>query len=189
MGNDCGNGMMDVIEIKRDWDKVKRQKITRFLTKRYYGLWPSLAIWGVALAVLVAGMQIVDHLLPYRYQQHNWLTAMAPMYFAFLAMAILNGIWKNRLFREISQAPIRRKNRSVFLSRHGISDFGTPRENELVWDYITEVVPYKNLVLLLLSPVEYIPLQMDGLPDGMARESLLEQIEKWRSGSTLDNLG
>ena len=181
--------MTDVIEIKRDWGKIKRQKITRFLTKRYYGLWPGLAIWGVALAVLVGGMQIVDHLLPNRYQQHNWLAAMAPMYFAFLAMTILNGIWKKRLFREISQAPLRRKNRSVFLSKYGVSDFGPPHENDLIWDYITEVVPYKNLVLLLLSPVEYIPLQMDGLPDEMTRESLLEQIEKWRNTSTLDNHG
>ncbi|WP_457649288.1 hypothetical protein [Profundibacter sp.] len=181
--------MTDAIEIKRDWDKVKRPKITRFLTKRYFGLWPSIAIWSVALAVLVAGMQIVDHLLPYRYQQHNWLAAMAPMYFAFLAMTILNGIWRKCLFRKISQAPIRRKNRSVFLSEYGVSDFGPPRKNELTWDYITEVVPYKNLILLLLSPVEYIPLELDGLPDGMTRESLLEQIEKWRKASTLDNLG
>ncbi len=178
--------MTDVIEIKRDWGKIKRPQIARFLTRRYYRLWPSLAIWGVALAVLMGGMQIVDHLLPNRYQQHNWLAAIAPMYFAFLAMTILNGIWKKRLFHEITQAPLRRKNRAVFLSKYGVSDFGPPQENNLIWDYITEVVPYKNLVLLLLSPVEYIPLQMDGLPDGMTRESLLEQIEKWRNTSTLN---
>jgi hypothetical protein len=141
----------------------------------------------VALLVLAGGMLIVDHLLPYRNQQRNWLAAVAPMYFAYLAMTILNGIWKKRLFREISQSPFRRKNRSVFLSKHGVSDFGPPHKNGLIWDYITEVVPYKNLVLLLLSPVEYIPLQMDGLPDGMTRESLLYQIGKWRNTSTLDN--
>jgi hypothetical protein len=45
--------------------------------------------------VLAGGMLIVDHLLPYRNQQRNWLAAVAPMYFAYLAMTILNGIWKN----------------------------------------------------------------------------------------------
>jgi hypothetical protein len=32
--------MTDVIEIKRDWSKIRRLLITRFLTRRYYGLWP-----------------------------------------------------------------------------------------------------------------------------------------------------
>jgi len=181
--------MTDVIEIQRDWGELDRPKINRFLTKRYYGLWPGIVIWGVALFVLVAGILTVDHLLPHRFQQRNWLAAMAPIYFAFLAMTILNTLWKKRLFQDLIETPLRRNNRSVFLSENGVSDFGPPQENDLVWSYITDVVPYKNLVLLLLSPVEYIPLQMDGLPDGMTRESLLEQIEKWRNVSTLDNLG
>ena len=172
---------MSVIEIKRDWGAINRPKINRFLTKRYYGLWPGIVIWGVALLVLVAGILTVDHLLPHRFQQRNWLAVMAPMYFAFLAMTILNSLWKKRLFRQLEEAPLRSNNRSVFLSEHGVSDFGPPQENGLIWDYITDVVPYKGLVLLLLSPVEYIPLQMDGLPVGMTRESLLEQIAKWRT--------
>ena len=181
--------MTDVIEIKRDWGKIDRAVITHYLTRRYFGLWPSLTIWGLALLVLIGGIYIADQTLPDRYQRHNWIGTLVPLYFAYLAISIMNSIWKKRLFREISQAPLRRKNRSVFLSKYGVSDFGPPHENDLTWDYITEVVPYKNLVLLLLSPVEYIPLEMDSLPDGMTRESLLEQIEKWRSGSTLDNLG
>ena len=172
---------MSVIEIKRDWGSINRPKINRFLTKRYYGVWPSIVIWGVALLVLVAGILTVDHLLPHRFQQRNWLAAMAPMYFAFLAMTILNSLWKKRLLRSMEEAPLRSNNRSVFLSEHGVSDFGPPHEDGLIWDYITDVVPYNNLVLLLLSPVEYIPLQMDGLPEGMTREAFLDQIAKWRT--------
>ena len=177
---------MSVIEIKRDWGTINRPKISRFLTKRYYGLWPGITIWGIALLVLVAGILTVDYLLPHRFQQRNWLAAMAPMYFALLAMAILNSVWKKRIFHDLNEAPVRSSNRSVFLSEHGVSDFGPPQKQGMTWDYITDVVPYNNLVLLLLSPVEYIPLQMDSLPDEMTREALLEQIAKWRGVSWPD---
>ena len=179
--------MIDEVEIKRDWDKIKHAEISHVLTERFFGPKPGVFEWLRIFAVMLATILVIDRFLPYQVQPRNWIIGIAPVLFVILIELSLKSFRARRLLRAITNAPIRRKNRSVFLSRHGISDFGTPRENELVWDYITEVVPYKNLVLLLLSPVEYIPLQMDGLPDGMARESLLEQIEKWRNPPTLDN--
>jgi hypothetical protein len=51
------------------------------------------------------------------------------------------------------------------------------------WDCVIDVVQYRDLMLLLLSPVEYIPFPISDLPDGLAIDALLKQIEDWRAAT------
>ena len=171
---------MSEIVIKRDWGEINRAGIARFLNSRFYGRWPRIIILGVALMVLVAGILAAEFLLPRRHVPPNWTVAFAPLYFAVVAAVLLNARWRRRLYRALNDAPIRRENLPVRLSRQGISDTGMAPETAMPWRFVTGVVEYRDMVLLLLSPTEYIPLPDSGLPDGLGRAGLLEQIGKWR---------
>jgi len=83
----------------------------------------------------------------------------------------------------MAAAPIRTKCEFLYLSEYGVSDYGPPQKGNMSWDYVIDVVQYRDLMLLLLSPVEYIPFPISDLPDGLAIDALLKQIEDWRAAT------
>jgi len=175
---------MDVIEVKRDWSKINRGLIGGFLTRRYYGY--GAIFIGISTALIV--FSILAFAISYSYPQSigplNWLIGSIPLYFTLIAILISNRFWRKKLVMDLNRAPVRTKTKVVYLSEHGLSDFSIPHKNEMTWDYITNVVEYKDVVLLLLSPIEFIPLPDSGLPTGMTRAALLDQIAEWRKAAS-----
>ncbi|MCF6234341.1 MAG: YcxB family protein [Rhodobacteraceae bacterium] len=174
---------MNAIEIKRDrGDRgdTDDARIARYLAARFYGRWSSILILGAAMVVVLAGILAVEFLLPRGHVPPNWLVAFAPLSFAVFAGAWLNTRRRNKLRRALNDAPIRRESRSVILSDLGIADIATVPGAAMPWRFVTGVVEYRDMVLLLLSPTEYIPLPVSGLPDGLDRAALLQQIAEWR---------
>lgn len=172
---------MSTIEIKRDWTEVNRPAIARYLTSRFYGRWPRIIVLGVAMLAVLTGILAAELLLPRQYVPPNWLVAFAPLSLAVFVGSWLNTRWRNKLYRALNAAPIRRDNPGVRLSEHGISEPGLSSAAVLPWRFVTEVLGYKDMVLLLVSPTEYIVLPDSGLPDGLSRSALLQQIARWRA--------
>ena len=174
---------MSVIEIRRDWSKINRSKINKFLARRFYGWWPIVTITLLLAIILSAGVLGIQYFLPARYYPKSWLAAFVLFYFVAIALSILNGFWKKKLLARMAAAPIRTKCKSLYLSEYGLSDYGPPQEGNMSWDYVIDVVQHRDLVLLLLSPVEYIPFPINDLPDGLTSDALLKQIEDWRAAT------
>jgi len=174
---------MSVIEIKRDWSKINRPKINRFLARRFYGWWPAVTITLLLAIILTVGILGIQYFLPEKYYPQDWLAAFVLFYFMAIALSMLNGFWKKKLLRNMAAAPIRTKCESLFLSEYGVSDYGPPQKGNMSWDYVIDVVQHRDLVLLLLSPMEYIPFPISSLPDGLTSDALLKQIEDWRAAT------
>ena len=174
---------MSAIEIKRDRGEIDDAGIARYLASRFHGRWSRILVLGAAMVVMLAGILAVEFLLPRQDVPPNWLVAFTPLSFAVFAGAWLNTRRRNKLRRALNNTPIRRESRSVILSEQGISDIATMPGAALPWRFVTGVLEYRNMVLLLLSPIEYIPLPVSGLPDGLDRAALLDQIAEWRKAA------
>ncbi len=175
---------MSAIEIRRDWSRIDHAAIARFLARRFYGPVPRILVMVAGVAAFGAGLLLARALHPASFVHARWVAGLVPVSFMLASVHFLNGIWRRKLSRAVVGAPFRRENRKVILSARGICEFGPNDGSALNWRHVSDVVPYgKDTVLLLLSPLEYIPLQMDGLPPGVSRDALLERIAGWRSAA------
>ena len=171
---------MDKIEVYCDWSKIPRQKYSRFLAKRFYGWVPRILIPIAAIITVVISILAIHKFANPRDIPKSWAIAIIPFYFGFMVVYLMNSYWKRRLFKALGTAPIRQLNRPVFLSKHGISNSGFNDDYPVGWQLITDVVETKDTTLLLISPIEYFPIPDSGLPAGLTRATLLNEITKWR---------
>lgn len=171
---------MDEIEIQCDWSKIPRQKYSNLLAKRFYGWLPQILIpvTGVMTAFLV--ILVLRAIVNPTDLPASWAVAFVPFYLGYIVAKLMNDYWKRRLFKALGSAEIRRQGQSIFLSKHGISISGFDDNYPVGWPVVTEVVETKDTTLLLMSPTEYFPLPDEGLPSGLTRPALLEQIAEWR---------
>ena len=171
---------MDKIEVHCNWSKIPRQKYSRFLAKRFYGWTPRIMIPIAAILTVIICVLAIHKFANPRDIPRSWAIAILPFYFGFMVFSLMNGYWKRRLFKALAAAPIRQLNRPFFLSKNGISNAGFNDDYAVGWRLITDVVETKEATLLMISPIEYFPIPDSGLPEGMTRMALLEQVSNWR---------
>jgi hypothetical protein len=85
---------MSVIGIRRDWSKINRSKINKFLARRFYGWWPAVTITLLLAMILTVGVLGIQYFLPERYYPKDWMAAFVLFYFVAIALSMLNGFWK-----------------------------------------------------------------------------------------------
>lgn len=87
------------------------------------------------------------------------------------------------MIRAVYSAPIRQGVHSITMTADGINSPSSLVAGTLGWSKITEVIEVSDTTLILFSPIEYFPLPDSGLPDGMTRADLLDQIKQWRDAA------
>ncbi len=168
---------MNEIEVGLDWREIEAAKIQSMLSNRFFGFWGWTAvsvITGAAagLAIVVLGRVMGPG------GSGVIAIGLALIVFALLAMRL-----QNKLRRAMSDVPARQEPSSVTLDGAGISGPGALIAGRIPWRWVTEIVDSEDILLVLFSPVEFIPLADSGLPDGMTRAKLKAQIETWREAA------
>jgi len=174
---------MDEIVIKIDWTQINRPKIYRQLTKRYYGTAPRLIIIAAAMALLILSFIVMRATFGPSFFPQNGANYIFPLMCAGIGMRVLNNHWRKKLLHELDSAPVRQGIRSVILTPDGVTSPSSLILGSINWPEITEVVELPDTTLILFSPLEYIPLPDNGLPSGLTRAALLDQIAEWRKAS------
>lgn len=172
----AGRRRMTEITLPRDLSLIDRFGITRDLARRFYGPTPMNVIPTAALAACVATALALHSLLGpslFGVSAPNWVYPLAT---AILTIRLLNSYYRRKLERALVAAPHRRAT-EITLSARGIAHTGS----RTPWSDITDVVSHRQAILLLLLPVEYIPLIRATLPAGLAAETMQSQITKWRT--------
>ena len=168
---------MKEIEIRLDWQDVDLARLQGMLSGRFHGryAWP-LTIFAV-LFVAIFG---------YRLLALRFGPGGTGLVAAGLALIVFAGIarWLNaRVRRAIMAAPARRTPSTLVLTVDGIAGSGTLMAGRIPWRHVVDVVDSPKALLVLFSPVEFIPLPDSGLPDGMTRSALRTQIADWRTAA------
>jgi|GEM_PF-3242389 len=175
---------MDGIKVQCDWSKIPRQKYSNLLAKRFYGWLPQILIPVAVFGTIVLAILGLKAILDPRTLPPLWGVAFIPFYLGYVVSRLMNNYWKRRLFSVVGNSAFLQLDRQVFLSKLGISISGFDDNYPIGWPAVTEVVETKDTTLLLISPIEYFPIPDDGLPAGLTRTALLDQISQWRNAAT-----
>ena len=157
---------------------VAETRLTLALRQRFYGRWTALLIGGSA--GLAAGLFWVLALLWLRLDPPSVAVGLVIGGAALLVSSVFARRATRRLQREILAAPFRQAETALTLGPDGIR---RPLGGLLPWSMITEVVERPDTTLLLLSPVEFLPLPHDRLPKGIGPQQLRAAIATWRESA------
>jgi len=168
---------MNEIEVARDWREVDVAAIQRKLNSRFHGRWAWFLVGFASVFVAVLGLVLIGTVSPTLGPGTNGAFAVFIGVFAFILLAQR---LQRKLMRAMFDVPARREPSVITLNAEGIAAPGALIAGRMPWRWVTEIVDWHDALLVLISPVEFIPLADSGLPAGMTREKLKAPIETWR---------
>ena len=173
--------MRDTIYLTYSWRDIPVAKLTNRLTVRFFGplRWIALLL---AVTVLFASFILLQkHVFPHESgtQLSTVLAAMA----CALMLGLGNTLGHKRLQAALMAAPIRQKPCSLAINRHGIASEGGALHSHVEWSDVTEIAEMGSFVLIMLSPLEYIPIPEFSLPPDLSRTELVEQLREWHEAA------
>jgi len=168
---------MNEIEVALDWREVDVAKIQSMLSNRFFGFWGWTAVSVVTGATAGVGILFLWRLLG---PGGSGIIAVG---LAVIVFALLATRLQNKLRRAMFDVPARQEPSSITLDAAGIAAPGALIAGRIPWRWVTEIVDSEDILLVLFSPMEFIPLADSGLPDGMTRERLKAQIKTWREAA------
>ncbi len=179
--------MGDTIYLVYSWQDIPVAKLTNRLTMRFFGplRWIALLL---AVTVLFATFNMLQtHVFPDESgaQISTVLAAMA----CAVMLGLGNTLGHKRLQAALMSAPIRQKECSLAINQYGIAAEGGALHAHVEWADVTEIAEMGNFVLIMLSPLEYIPIPDFSLPPDLSRADLIEQLRYWHKAAqpqTLD---
>ncbi len=112
-------------------------------------------------------------------------TVLAAMACA-LMLGLGNTLGHKRLQAALMAAPIRQKECSLAINEHGIASEGGALHSHVEWSDVTEIAEMGSFVLIMLSPLEYIPIPEFSLPPDLSRTELVETLREWHEAARQD---
>jgi len=166
---------MSEVEVRLDWREIDNDKMGSILERRFLG-YRSLTATGLVAGITTAAVMFM-------------LAAYAPpltigifgTLILLLVIVTVRPIQKVK--QAVSEAPIRQQTTTVIIGPEGIAAPGALVLGRIPWHHVIDVVETETALLILFSPVEYIPLADDSLPAGMPRAALAGQIGNWRKAA------
>jgi hypothetical protein len=147
------------------------------LQKRYYGPFPAILLAAVLLGSGTAAIFAVVV-----YLQYDLNAALAGVVAGGVAMMITlraNRFYAEKLQRAVLAAPFRHDEITVILRPDG----AYRTESLLPWRWIVDVIEDEGVTLLLISPLEFLPLPHDRLQDGVTPDQMRAAIAEWRAAA------
>ena len=169
--------MGDTIYVTYSWQDIPVAKLTNRLTMRFFGplRWIALLL---AVTVLFASFNLLQtHVFPQENGTHM-STVLAAMACAAM-LGIGNTLGHKRLQAALMAAPIRQKECSLAINQYGIAAEGGALHAHVDWADVTEIAEMGGFVLIMLSPLEYIPIPEFSLPPEWTRQDLLLRLREW----------
>lgn len=167
---------MTAITVMVDWQALPSPRIQARLVRRADPVWFRAVLLIAPLAAYALGVSITISATDGDFRLAYLWPFLLPI-LVFLALTIVR---RRRLQKMMRMAPIRLGEGRILLDETGFSAPGARIIGGLSWDMVVDVVEDPVGLLLLISPIEYIPLPDAGLPEGMSRADLLARISGWR---------
>jgi hypothetical protein len=176
------------ITLPVDWRDVPIIPVGRFLAARI-----TRFRWLYCLGPVIAAIIVIETLRKIARETGNLFalglsqgaaTGVVVGILAFLlASLVVNNLLTRSYRRSIEAAPMRRIPSRLHLSSTGVRHLTEGSETAVAWNLVSDVVVHKGTTLVLMSPVDYIPIPHISLPPGLSPESLLAQIAAWRAAA------
>lgn len=173
--------MTNTLYLTFSWRDIPIAKLTNRLTMRFFGplRWIALLL---AVTVLFASFKLLQtHVFPHESGAHM-STVLAAIACAAM-LGIGNTLGHKRLQAELVNAPIRQKPCSLAINQHGIAAEGGALHSHVDWADVTEIAETGSFVLIMLSPLEYIPIPDFSLPPETTRSELVQQLRAWHQAA------
>lgn len=171
--------MTDTLHLTYSWQDIPVAKLHARLTNRFYGplRWIVLIL---ALTVLFSTFTLLSARVFPGETQGQLPTILAALACA-VTLGVGNTLGHKRLQAALLEAPIRQKDCSLAINAYGIAAAGGALHSSADWTDVTEVVELGSFVLIMLSPLEYIPIPDFALPPDMTRADLVVQLRQWHA--------
>lgn len=171
---------MSEIAVTYHWRDIPDDRISRSLVRRVQGFMAPAATVAIVIAVGAAVFWFTRDTTG-RVIDPVGNLSLAVFFLALTGLFLVRYLTDEAIAKARTEAPIRQRPASVVLTAEGVRADGGAVVGQIPWCDITEVRPYDQGVLLLISAVEYVPVPDAALPDQMTRADLLTQIEAWRA--------
>lgn len=172
---------METIYLTFSWRDIPVAKLTNRLTVRFFGPLRWIAVL-LAVTVLFSSFNLLQtHVFPHESGAHM-STVLAAMFCAAM-LGIGNTLGHKRLQAALLNAPIRQKPCRVAINEHGITAEGGALHSHVEWADVTEIAETGSFVLIMLSPLEYIPIPDFSLPPETTRSELVRQLREWHQAA------
>lgn len=173
--------MHDTIYLSYSWQDIPVAKLTTRLTNRFFGPLRWLVLILSVIVLFSTYTLLREHVFTDEgsTQMSTLLSAVA----SSLMLGIGATLGHKRLQAAMMQAPIRQKDCALAINRHGIAAEGGALHAQVDWADVTEIVELGAFVLVMLSPLEYVPIPVFALPPDMEREDLIEQLRTWHQAA------
>lgn len=169
--------MTDTIYLTYSWQDIPVAKLSSRLTNRFFGplRWIVLVL---ALASLFASFTLLRaHLFPQ--DTGNHLATILAIVACVVTLGLGNTLGHKRLQAALMDAPIRQRDCALAINEHGIAAEGGALHTRVDWSDVIEISELGGFVLIMLSPLEYIPIPLFSLPPDLSRDELLERLHTW----------
>jgi hypothetical protein len=173
--------MGDTIYLSFSWQDIPVAKLNNRLMMRFFGplRWIALLL---AVTVLFASFNLLQtHVFPHESGAHV-STVLAAIACA-LMLGVGNTLGHKRLQAALMAAPIRQRACSLAINQHGVAAEGGALYANVDWADVTEIAEMGNFVLIMMSPLEYIPIPDFSLPPDMTRAELVERLRYWHGAA------
>lgn len=176
--------MTDTLHLTYSWRDIPVTKLNARLTNRFFGplRWIVLIL---AVTVLFATFTLLSVKVFPGETQGQMPTILAAVACA-LTLGIGNTLGHKRLQAALLEAPIRQKECALAINAYGIACAGGALQTNADWTDVTEVVEMGSFVLIMLSPLEYIPIPDFALPPDLSRAKLVAQLRQWHADAIID---
>ncbi len=154
-------------------------RVQRKLARRFYGPWPRVPIPMAAAAAGLASLWLLTRLLGEDAFPAGGIRWVLPFLIACLVWEAFDKAGRCRLMRAEAENPFR-KHPSIFVVSPAGVDF---QGVQLTWRQVLGVELMPDATLLVVSPLNFIPLLHSCLPPKITPATLHSQIAACRAGA------
>lgn len=170
---------MNTYYLTFSWRDIPVARLTNRLTMRFFGPLRWIAVL-LAVTVLFASFNLLQtHVFPH--ESGAQLSTVLAVICCAVTLGIGNTLGHKRLQAELANAPIRQKPCSLAINQYGIAGGGGALYSHVDWADVTEIAETGSFILIMLSPLEYIPIPDFSLPPETTRSELVRQLREWHA--------
>jgi hypothetical protein len=174
---------MDIKEVKVSFSykDIKYKNINKFLLKRYFGT-ARFYIWILVFLSFFSAASLFQE-TPFYEPNASDLTFTFALTVALIILIVLNSYYKNRLSRDVMNIPIRLRKQQLIVTPEGIQSSGPVFIGIISWNDVQEITGFNDMILLLISPIEYFPIPENCFPNGLSQQDVIALLSKWKGSS------
>jgi hypothetical protein len=172
--------MTEPVELKIQMSDVNQKAIQAFLARRFYGPWPKRLVGLIAVVTMFASYILVSLIIGHEAFPSYGPTWLIPVAASFLTITAFNAFFRRKLEKAVNTSPFQR--RPAFPAR--LDANGIALRGDLIeWSLVVDLDVWSDITLILVSPLQYVPIPHANLPSNLTPADLHARISGWRSAA------